>query len=125
MIGGHAGRGIAFDVLDRLEAFAGGQRQIVRWILEQRILGDGNFMKQDVGMIGIQTDGLLISDKVNFMSSGREFNAQLRTNHTAAAVGITAWWQLQHQHAYAPLVTRIVLENTYEVPTGPDFPAGN
>lgn len=45
--------------------------------------------------------------------------------HTAAAVGITAWWQLQHQHAYAPLVTRIVLENTYEVPTGPDFPAGN
>ncbi|MBH0056612.1 hypothetical protein I6F65_06535 [Pseudoalteromonas sp. SWXJZ94C] len=33
-----------------------------------------------------------------------------------ASVGITAWWQLQHQHAYAPLVTRIVLENSYEVP---------
>ncbi len=33
-----------------------------------------------------------------------------------AAIGITAWWQLQHQHGYAPLVTRIVLENTYEVP---------
>jgi len=44
--------------------------------------------------------------------------------HSAAAIGITAWWQLQHQHAYVPLVTRIVLENTYEVPTGPDFPAG-
>jgi hypothetical protein len=39
--------------------------------------------------------------------------------HTAAGVGITAWWQLQHQHGYAPLVTRIVLENTYEVPTSP------
>ncbi len=33
-----------------------------------------------------------------------------------ASVGITAWWQLQHQHGYAPLVTRIVLERTYEVP---------
>jgi hypothetical protein len=35
----------------------------------------------------------------------------------AAPVGITAWWQLQHQHGYAPLVTRIVVENTYEAPT--------
>jgi hypothetical protein len=34
----------------------------------------------------------------------------------AAAVGITAWWQLQHQHGYHPLVTRIVLERDYEVP---------
>lgn len=33
-----------------------------------------------------------------------------------AAMGITAWWQLQHQHGYAPLVTRIVLERTYQVP---------
>jgi hypothetical protein len=34
-----------------------------------------------------------------------------------AAIGITAWWQLQHQHGYAPLVTRIILEQTYEAPT--------
>lgn len=34
---------------------------------------------------------------------------------TDAAIGITAWWQLQHQHGYAPLVTRIVVERTYEV----------
>lgn len=33
-----------------------------------------------------------------------------------AGVGITAWWQLQHQYAYAPLITRIVLEKSYEVP---------
>lgn len=26
-----------------------------------------------------------------------------------AGVGITAWWQLQHQYVYAPLVTRITL----------------
>jgi hypothetical protein len=37
--------------------------------------------------------------------------------HTSnAKIGITAWWQLQHQHAYAPLVTRITLEKTYDVP---------
>jgi hypothetical protein len=30
-----------------------------------------------------------------------------------AQVGITAWWQLQHQHSYAPVITRIVLEKTY------------
>ncbi len=32
------------------------------------------------------------------------------------AVGITAWWQLQHQHAYAPLVTRFIVEKTFEFP---------
>ncbi|CAM4143005.1 hypothetical protein [Paracidovorax anthurii] len=33
-----------------------------------------------------------------------------------AGVGITAWWQLQHQLAYPPLVTRVVLNRTYEAP---------
>jgi hypothetical protein len=45
----------------------------------------------------------------------KEFGAKsdsLFSSH--AAIGITAWWQLQHQHGYAPLVTRIVLEKTYE-----------
>ena len=36
---------------------------------------------------------------------------------STAAIGITAWWQLQHQHGYAPLVTRIILDRTYEVQT--------
>ena len=30
--------------------------------------------------------------------------------------GITAWWQLQHQHAYSPLVTRFVVERDFFVP---------
>lgn len=34
-----------------------------------------------------------------------------------APVGITAWWQLQHQHGYAPLVTRILIEKTFEAST--------
>jgi hypothetical protein len=33
-----------------------------------------------------------------------------------AAQGITAWWQLQHQHGYAPLITRIAFEREFRVP---------
>jgi hypothetical protein len=33
-----------------------------------------------------------------------------------ARVGITAWWQLQHQHGYAPLVTRMIVDRNFDVP---------
>lgn len=47
----------------------------------------------------------------------REFGASSDSIFSSsAAIGITAWWQLQHQHGLAPLVTRIVLERTYEAP---------
>ncbi len=35
--------------------------------------------------------------------------------NSSASIGISAWWQLQHQHAFAPLVTRILVEKTYTV----------
>jgi hypothetical protein len=35
---------------------------------------------------------------------------------SSAAIGITAWWQLQHQHGYAPFVTRVSIEQKHEVP---------
>lgn len=31
-----------------------------------------------------------------------------------AQIGITAWWQLQHQHGFTPLITRIILEKEFE-----------
>ena len=34
-----------------------------------------------------------------------------------AGRGITAWWQLQHQHGYAPLITRISFEREFTVST--------
>ncbi len=47
----------------------------------------------------------------------KEFGATSDSRLTfGSAVGITAWWQLQHQFGYAPLVTRIVIEAAYEVP---------
>lgn len=31
-------------------------------------------------------------------------------------IGITAWWQLQHQFGYAPLVTRVIVDRAFEGP---------
>jgi len=31
-------------------------------------------------------------------------------------IGITAWWQLQHQFGFAPLVTRVIVDRTFEGP---------
>jgi hypothetical protein len=45
-----------------------------------------------------------------------EFGADSDYNVSAAAVGITAWWQLQHQFGHAPLVTRIVVDKAFEGP---------
>jgi len=50
-------------------------------------------------------------DDDDLMEFGAKSDASL-----ASAVGITAWWQLQHQHGYAPLVTRIVVEKSFEAP---------
>ncbi|HEY3742275.1 MAG TPA: hypothetical protein VGL53_20635, partial [Bryobacteraceae bacterium] len=36
--------------------------------------------------------------------------------HSNAAIGITAWWQLQHQWGYAPLVTRVIVVKSYDAP---------
>lgn len=33
-----------------------------------------------------------------------------------SVIGIVAWWQLQHQHGYNPLVTRCVVDRTFEAP---------
>ncbi|WP_232521704.1 hypothetical protein [Paracidovorax citrulli] len=47
----------------------------------------------------------------------REYGAQSDGGFSfAQSVGITAWWQLQHQFAYPPLVTRVVLTRSYEAP---------
>jgi hypothetical protein len=47
----------------------------------------------------------------------REFGAATDSwASTVAAIGITAWWQLQHQHGHAPLVTRIIINKDFESP---------
>lgn len=44
---------------------------------------------------------------------GVEATAMIKST---AAAGITAWWQLQHQHGYSPLVTRMIIDRNFEAP---------
>jgi hypothetical protein len=44
-----------------------------------------------------------------------EYGAASPKNILDSMVGITAWWQLQHQYGYAPLVTRTFVEQSFEV----------
>jgi hypothetical protein len=49
----------------------------------------------------------------------KEYGADGGWGDSDAAQGITAWWQLQHQHGYAPLITRIAFEEEFTVPVPP------
>ena len=66
---------------------ARGQRQIVRRILEQRIVGDVHLVKVDVGALGVQPDGLPVRDEVDLMSAVCQLHPQFGGHHPAAAVG--------------------------------------
>jgi hypothetical protein len=56
-------------------------------------------------------------DVVGLDDDLREFGAASEWfGASTASVGITAWWQLQHQHGYAPLVTRITVDKDFEAP---------
>lgn len=35
---------------------------------------------------------------------------------TNAGIGITEWWQLQHQFGYAPLITRVIVDKSFVGP---------
>lgn len=54
--------------------------------------------------------GLDDDDLAEFGSSGGIFS-------TAPGRGFTAWWQLQHQFNYAPLLTKAVVYKTYTIST--------
>jgi hypothetical protein len=49
----------------------------------------------------------------------KEYGADGGFFDSDAAQGITAWWQLQHQYGYAPLITRIAFEREFKVPVPP------
>jgi hypothetical protein len=53
-----------------------------------------------------------------------EFGADGGIIDSNASQGITAWWQLQHQHGYAPLITRIAIERQFRVPVPPTRATG-
>ncbi len=68
------------------------QRQVVRRILEQRIPRNFDLVIVNVGLRLSQPDGLRVRNEVDFMAALRQFESELRGDHTAAAVsGITRY----------------------------------
>jgi hypothetical protein len=43
--------------------------------------------------------------------------SRIGTSILIASQGITAWWQLQHQFNYAPVLTRAIVYKSYKVST--------
>lgn len=58
----------------------------------------------DLTLVFYDVFGLDDEDLVEFGASSDNILS------SSAAIGITAWWQLQYQHGNAPLVTRIIIE---------------
>ena len=65
---------------------AGGQRQVIRRIFKQGVQRDGDLMKQDARVVGIQPDGLLVGDEMDLMPAVGKLNSQLRADHATATV---------------------------------------
>jgi hypothetical protein len=68
--------------------------------------------------------GLDDEDLKRFGVDGTDTKARFSAHFsTIPEEGITAWWQLQHQFDYTPLVTRVVITKKYTgVPTAPLAP---
>ncbi len=62
------------------------EREIVRWILEQRIPPDIDFMEVDPWLEGGQPERLLIRDEVHFVPASGERDAQLGGDGARAAI---------------------------------------
>ncbi len=65
---------------------AGGQRQVVRRIVEQRIARNFHLVIVDVRFLAPQPDGLRVGNEVDFVSALRQFQAQFRGHDAATAV---------------------------------------
>jgi hypothetical protein len=66
---------------------AGGQRQIVGRIIEERITRYFDFVIMNVRFLAAQPDGLGIGDEMNLVAALGQLQTEFRGYHAAAAVG--------------------------------------
>ncbi len=66
---------------------AGGEGEVVGWVLEERVVGDGDFVVIDVGFAAGEAEGLGVGDEVDLVAAGGEFDAEFGGDDSAAAVG--------------------------------------
>ena len=63
------------------------ERQAIRRVLEQRIVGNFHFVVVDARNAGIEPDRIRVGDEVNLVAARREFEAEFGGDDPAAAVG--------------------------------------
>ena len=74
-------------VLDRDLVHAHGEREVVRRVLEERILSDVDFMEVDARREERQAERLRIRDEMHFVSELRERDPELGRDGPRSAVG--------------------------------------
>ena len=73
-------------ILNHAHHFAG-KSQFVRWIFEQRIRAEINFVVEQVFVQEVEAAGLRIGDEVNFMTFLGKGLSEFSGNHTTTAEG--------------------------------------
>jgi len=66
---------------------ARGEGEVVGRVFEERVVGDGDFVKLDVLLAAAEAEGLRVGDEVDLVASGGELDAELGGDDSAAAVG--------------------------------------
>src|SRR6516162_9082526 len=66
---------------------AGGQRQVVRRVLEKRVTRDFHLVIMDVGLWIGEPNRLRVRDEMDLMAAPRQFEAEFGRDHAAATVG--------------------------------------
>src|ERR1035437_9959469 len=69
---------------------AGGEREIVRWMLEERVAEYVDFVEVDVGLAATEAERRRRGDEVDFVAAGGEFDAELGGDDSASAISWVA-----------------------------------
>ena len=64
-----------------------GECQRVRWMVEERVGDDFDFVEMDARIVGVHADGRGIADEMNVVATRGEFHAKLGGDDAGAAVG--------------------------------------
>jgi hypothetical protein len=80
---------------------SGGEGEIVRRVLEERVVGDSYFVEVDVGLAAGEAEGLRVGDEVDLVTAGGELDSELGGDYSGAAVGGVAGDAYLHKRSGA------------------------
>src|SRR5215467_7451723 len=66
---------------------ARGQCQVIRRVLEQRVLRNGDLVEENLRLLRVQPDGLLVCDEMHLMAARCQLDPKLGTDYSTATIG--------------------------------------